>query len=183
MAQFPSTPPSSYPVSNNPPDPALIAVAQLTRRVSSGASNFYWVAALSVINTLMSVFSAGRYFVIGLAISLFVDGIFMGVAEALPEAQLFAKILDVVISIVIAGVFALFGYLASKGKRWAFIVGMAFYALDTLLMLVFQEWMGLIFHLFFLWGMFGGLQALNKLQKFLPQKEKVSDFPQNVGVS
>jgi hypothetical protein len=183
MTQLPSTPQFDTPVAAGQPDPTMLAIAQLARRVSSGASNFYWVAALSVINTLMSVFNAGRYFVIGLAISLLVDGIFVGVAEALPEAQLIVKLIDVVISVVIAGVFALFGYLAIKGKRWAFIVGMVLYAFDALLMLAFQEWIGLIFHLFFLWGMFGGLQALSKLQKFMPQKPVTSDFPQNIGVS
>jgi hypothetical protein len=48
-------------------------------------------------------------------------------------------------------------------------------------MLVFQDWLGLAFHAFFLWGLFNGLSALNQLQKYLPQK--VSDFPQNIGVS
>lgn len=181
MTQFNSTPPVTP--AQPQPDPTMVAIAQLARRVASGGSNFYWVAALSVVNTLMSVFNAGSYFVIGLAISLLVDGFFLGAADAFPDAQLIVKLIDVVISVVIAGVFALFGYMATKGKRWAFIVGMIFYALDALLMLVFQEWIGLIFHLFFLWGMFGGLQALNQLQKYMPQRQKASDFPQNISVS
>jgi hypothetical protein len=181
MTQFNQTPASSLPAQQ--PDQATLMIAQLARRVSSGASNFYWVGALSVINTILSVFSAGSYFVIGLAISLLADGIFLGLAEAFPDAQLITKLINVAISGVIAAVFALFGYFGSKGKRWAFIVGMIFYALDTLLMLALQEWMGLIFHLFFLWGIFSGLQALNKLQKLVPQKPKTTDFPQNIGVS
>lgn len=184
MTQFNSTPPVEPSTgAQSQPDPAMAAIVQLVRRVASGASNFYWVAALSVVNTLLSVFNAGSYFVIGLAISLFVDGIFLGVAESFPNAQLVVKLIGVLFSAVIAGVFALFGYLATKGKRWAFIVGMVFYAFDALLMLVFQEWIGLIFHLFFLWGMFGGLQALNQLQRLTPQKPRTSDFPQNIGVS
>jgi len=41
-------------------------------------------------------------------------------------------------------------------------------------MFVFQEWMGVLFHLFFLWGLFNGLRALNQLQKLLPQSIGVS---------
>jgi hypothetical protein len=181
MTQFNST--SASPYLPQQPDQQAQMIAQLMRRTTNGAKNFYVVAALSVVNTILSVFSAGRYFVIGLAISLFVDGIFIGLAEAFPDAQLIAKLLNVGFSVLIAAVFALFGYLASKGRRWAFIVGMVFYAVDALLMLIFQEWIGLLFHLLFLWGMFGGLQALTQLQKLLPQKQKVSDFPQNIGVS
>jgi hypothetical protein len=43
--------------------------------------------------------------------------------------------------------------------------------------------MGLLFHLFFLWGMFSGFRALNQLQKYAVQQTQTSDFPQNIGVS
>lgn len=157
--------------------------AQLARRASSGAASFYWVAGLSVINTLLSVFNTGRYFVVGLAASLLADGIFLGMAEMYPETQMVAKLLDIVVSVLIAGIFVFFGYMASRGRRWAFIAGMVLYGLDALLMLAFQEWVGLIFHLFFLWSMVSGLRALNQLLKFQPPKTQPSDFPQNISVS
>jgi hypothetical protein len=50
-------------------------------------------------------------------------------------------------------------------------------------MLALTEWKGFHFHLLFLWGLFSGFQALNKLQKILPKKPGPStDFPQNIGV-
>jgi hypothetical protein len=159
----------------------MIMIAQLIRRMASGGTNFYWIAALSVINSIVSVFGGGMYFVVGLAMTLLVDGFFLGAADALPDAKLVVQLIGLGISVVVSAFFALFGYFAVKGKRWAFITGIVLYGLDTLLMVVFQEWLGLLFHVFFLWGLVNGLRALNQLQKFLPQKR--SDFPQSIGVS
>ena len=184
MTQFNPAPSSETPAATYPlqqPNPQILMIAQLARRASSGATNFYWIAALSVINSIVSVFGGGMYFVVGLALSLLVDGFFLGMAEAFPEAKLIVQLIGLVISVVLSAFLAMFGYFAVKGKRWAFMIGIAFYALDTLLMLVFQEWMGVLFHLFFLWGLFNGLRALNQLQKLLPQKP--SEFPQSIGVS
>jgi len=161
---------------------AMAAVAELTRRMKSGASNFYWIAALSVVNSILSIAGTGTYFVIGLAVTLLVDGMAIGVAEMAPEAALIVKIIGLVVSIMVSAVVALFGFFAIKGNRWAFITGMVLYGLDGLLMLVFQDWIGILFHAFFLWGLFGGLRALGQLQHLMPQKRQ-SDFPQNIGMS
>jgi hypothetical protein len=159
-------------------------LANLNRRIKSGANNFYWIAGLSVINSFAFQFGGSIYFVVGLAGTMFVDGIFIGLAKALPDMALVVKIFGLVVSMLVAGVFALLGYFAGKGKRWAFITGMILYAVDALVMMVFQEWMGLIFHGIFLFGLFGGLQALNQLQKTSPPPSQITDsFPQNIGTS
>ena len=181
---------SSQPIQLPAQDPtgemyrAQAALADLVRRIKGGANNFYWIAALSVINSAMLQFGGGMYFVVGLAGTLFVDSIFVGLAEVMQESALVVKIIGLVVSAIVAGIFALFGVFANRGMKWAFIVGMIFYAIDTLLMLVFQEWMGLLFHIFFLFGLFGGLSALNKLQQLAPKKpSRPTDFPQNIGSS
>ena len=155
-------------------------VAEITQRMKRGANNFYWIAALSVINSILSMTGSGTYFVIGLAVTLIADGITIGLSESLPEAALIVKIVGLVVSVLIAGVFALFGFFAAQGKRWAFLVGMILYGIDGLLMLAFADWIGVLFHGFFLWGLFGGWRALGELQKMSTQKQ--TDFPQNIGV-
>lgn len=155
-------------------------VAEITQRIKRGASNFYWIAALSVINSILSMTGSGTYFVIGLAVTLIVDGVTVGISQSLPDASVIVKIIGLVLSILIAGVFALFGFFASQGKRWAFIAGMVLYAVDGLIMLAFADWIGVLFHGFFLWGLFGGWRALGELQKMSTQKQ--TDFPQNIGV-
>lgn len=158
------------------------AIAEFTRRMKSGANNFYWIAALSVINSIISMTGSSTYFVIGLAVTLIVDGITISISQSLPDASItiIVKIIGLMLSIMIAGLFALFGYFASQGKRWAFLAGMVLYAVDGLIMLYFADWIGVLFHGFFLWGLFGGLRALGQLQELSSQKQ--TGFPQNIGV-
>ena len=155
-------------------------VAEITQRMKRGANNFYWIAALSVINSILSMTGSGTYFVIGLAITLIADGLTIGLSQSLPDAALIVKIVGLVVSILIAGVFALFGFFAAQGKRWAFLVGMILYGIDGLLMLAFADWIGVLFHAYFLWGLFGGLRALGELQQKSSQKQMT--FPQDIGV-
>ena len=155
-------------------------VAEITQRMKRGANNFYWIAALSVINSILSMTGSGTYFVIGLAVTLIADGITIGLSQSLPEAALIVKIVGLVVSVLIAGVFALFGYFAAQGKRWAFLVGMVLYGLDGLIMLAFADWIGVLFHAYFLWGLFGGWRALGELEKKSSQRQMA--FPQDIGV-
>ena len=177
----PTPQPSQVPVSDRPleMDSLQALRAELTRRMKNGANNYYWIAALSVINSLIIEFGGSSYFVVGLASTLIVDTIFVEVAKS-AGGSLVVKLIGLAISIFIAGIFVLFGLFANRGKSWAFIVGMVLYVLDSLIMLAVQEWLGLIFHGFFLFGLFGGLRALNELKKLSPPKP--IDFPQNIGL-
>jgi hypothetical protein len=159
----------------------MMAVAALQRRARVGANNFYWIAALSVINSVISVFNGGMYFVVGLGATLFVDAVAAGLAAEMPEIATAGRALGLLLSLAISGVFALFGYMAGKGQRWAFLAGMAAYGLDAILMLVFEEWLGLLFHLYFMWGLFNGLRALDQLRKLAPPRP--TDFPQSIGTA
>jgi len=177
--------PASFPPSPSQNDPNLLnqamANAILQRRMKSGASNFYFIGVLSVINSLMAAFGGGVTFVVGLALTQFVDGIALGIGRASPDIAFPIKIVGLVLSILISGIMALFGFFAGKGQKWAFLTGMIIYGLDALIMLAFQDWLAFAFHLFFMWGLFTGWQALNKLQKNMPKP--ASDFPQDIGVS
>jgi hypothetical protein len=180
---FDSAPPplQTPPITSAPPTSQQLAIANLMRRAKSGASNFYWIAALSLINTVLVVAESQTRFVIGLAVTQFVDAFAYYAGQDTPEAKTILLVIAFVIDFVIIGLFALFGYLSTKGQRWAFITGIILYALDAVLMLIFQDWLGLAFHAFFLWGLFNGLNALNQLQKLL--HPKTSDFPQSIGVA
>jgi hypothetical protein len=154
--------------------------AGITRQMKRGANNFYWIAALSVINSLVLQFGGNSFFVVGMAATLFVDFIAIGLAKEFPDMALVLKVAGIAISLVASGIVALFGLFANRGKRWAFLVGMVLYAIDALIMLALREWMGLLFHGLFLYGLFTGLRALNELEKARPQK--AGDFPMNIGV-
>jgi hypothetical protein len=159
----------------------MMQTSELQRRLKNGASNFYWIAGLSVLNTLVFIFGGGITFVVGLGITQIVDGFAAAAAQYSPASAILFKGIGFIISLVISGVFVFFGVFAGKEKKWAFIIGMVLYGLDAILMLVFKEYLGFGFHLFFLWLLYTGLRALNQLQKSIPQTIHDSSFPKNIG--
>jgi len=144
---------------SQPPD----LVAQL----HTGANWFYWIAALSVVNSLVIAFGAEWNFVVGLGITQVIDIVAMLVAQDLdPTAAMVLTGIALAISVTIAGMFAGMGYLANRAHTWVFIIGMLIYAGDGLLFLLFQEWLSVGFHAFALFGLFSGLKAAQQLKTY-----------------
>jgi len=131
-------------------DPAALA------HVRSGGSWFYWVAGLSLINTI-SAFSGSTWrFIIGLGITQVFD-------EFGSHLQGGGKIVALLLDLIAAGVFVLVGVFATKAHKWAFIVGMVLFALDGLIFLLVQDWLGVGFHAFVLFCLFRGFSACRKV--------------------
>jgi len=173
---------SENPLANSQELQQMMVIANLQRRMKSGASNFYWIAGLSVVNSLVTIFGGEFYFVIGLGVTMLIDGLALGISEDLGGSPLVLG-LGFLFSLVFDAIFAVLGYFAAKGQRWAFLVGMVLYALDAVLMLVFKEWVGFAFHLFFLLGVWNGLQTLGKLNALRPKTVDNVAFPADIGNS
>ncbi len=144
---------------------ALQARANVERQHRSGADWFFWIAGLSLINSLMMWLGGGLNFLAGLAITQVMDGIVYSIAEELwltgnPAVTLVALGLDA----FVAGIFVFCGVFARKRYAWSFIIGMIFYALDALLALAFGSYLVFAFHLWALFGLFTGLRALKQLR-------------------
>ncbi|HJT28114.1 MAG TPA: hypothetical protein VJ784_11945 [Pyrinomonadaceae bacterium] len=124
--------------------------SELTQSYRSGVRWFFWIAGLTLVTSLIALFGGGIRFLLSLGLTQFIDAIAAVLAKDLGGAvQVVALILD----IVAAGVFALFGYLAGKRFLWAYILGMVVFLLDGLLSLAFQDVVGVLAHvvvLFFL---------------------------------
>ena len=125
-------------------------------RARGGASWFYWIAGLSVINSLIGLSGSTIHFVVGLGITEAFDvaGQMMGGG---------GRITAVVVSVLIAGLFGLFGYFASKMQQWAFLAGLVLYALDAALLVKFQDWLAVAFHAWGLFRMYSGFAAARNL--------------------
>ena len=104
----------------------------------NGAQWFYWVAALSLINCVVALTGAQWRFILGL-------GVTQVVQELSPGA---AGVTAGLVSLAVIGLFAFIGYQAVKGRGWAFITGMALYALDGAIFLLVHDWVGVGFHAF-----------------------------------
>jgi len=125
---------------------------QIKKQLKSGASWFYWIAGLSLINTVLILRGSDMNFIIGLGITLIAD--FLA-----KEIGSLGIVIALIFDIVVAAIFVVFGYFAGKGNGWAFIVGMVFYTLDALVFLLAQDWLPFGFHLFALFCIYGGYKA------------------------
>ena len=130
--------------------PQLAAMA----RVRIGARWFYWIAALSMINSAVVIFGGKFHFVVGLGVTSVVDVLAKQAGSA-------GTVLDLVINGMVAGAFVLLGTFASKPQKWAFFVGMGLYAADGLLLLMAGDLLSVGFHAYALYCIYRGLVAAN----------------------
>lgn len=136
----------------------------LTTRIKNGIGWFYWIAGLSLFNSVMFLLGISFGFVFGLAATLVVDVIMAGIAEGIgSDVGLVFRVVGFVIDLIIAGIFIGIGYLGIKRFRWVVVIGMFFYLVDALIYLLLGEWLSAAFHAWALWNMWQGLQAINKL--------------------
>ncbi|HPF99604.1 MAG TPA: hypothetical protein PLE77_06025 [Kiritimatiellia bacterium] len=140
--------------------------AKLKSRHMGGATWFYWIAALSLINSVVILMGSEWSFIIGLGVTQFVDGVAANVAQqAGAEAAPIIKATAFAVDFVIAAFFVVFGIFAVKRQAWAYIMGMVLYAMDALLFLLVGDMLSIAFHAFALACIFNGLLASLKMDK------------------
>ena len=156
-----------------PEEPKQIKLFKLEKQFKAGANWFYLVAGLSIVNSLIFLSGSELSFLIGLGATQLVDGFMFGMAEELGRWDVL-KYVAFGINVVIAGVYIAIGVFAIKGYKEAFIAGMIFYALDGLIFLLVKDFLSIGFHIFVLFCILGGLNALNKLEKMQRESQPVS---------
>jgi hypothetical protein len=125
-----------------------------------GANWFYYVAILAALNSIVAMFTGMFGFSLGFGISQYVDGwMLTNIGQGSPES---VRWVGVAINLLIAGLFAAFGYFSRRGSDIAFIVGMFLYIADAMLILMFKDGIGFAFHLLALFFMFKGLLGSRK---------------------
>ncbi len=157
--------------STNPADMAQLNIARKTlaleNKIKGGTSWFYWIAGLSILNTIIFFTGGSMSFTVGLGITQFIDGLVYYMRSDLSaNGQTVLQIIGFGLDILFAGGFALCGYLGRKRKRGVVIAGMVFYLLDGILCLVFGDWLSSIFHLIALAGLWSGQKAIKDLAAF-----------------
>ena len=162
-----------------PPSQAVLTeIIQLQHKVRGGVGWFFIVAGLSLINTLIFLFGGELNFVVGLGITQLIDGFATGFAQQ-ANSNMSTTIYGVGIGLdlVIFGFFVAVSYFARKRYQASFIVGLIVYALDALIMLAFSVWVGVIFHLLGLVGMWGGFQAARRLNQLEQSGYEIPEDP------
>ena len=136
---------------------ASAADSALEKQLKGGGSWFYWIAGLSLVNSVLALSGSGTRFILGLGITQLFDELAQGMGSGAGLA------VAVVLDLLAAAVFVFFGVFANKRHTWSFIVGMALYALDGLIYLIAQDWLGVGFHAFVLFCLFRGFKACRAL--------------------
>lgn len=117
-----------------------------------GANWFFWLAILSVINTLIVYRYQTPNTPIALAITQWLDGTSSGLNPTMSTRSM-------MINLLIAGVLAGFGVLARRGSDVAFVVGIFLYVIDAMLAIGLRDVFGFGVHLLGLFFLFKGLLA------------------------
>lgn len=136
---------------------------EVDNRVKSGAGWLFAIGILSMVNTALYAAGAEINFIVGLGITQIIEGFMLGFAEASGmDIGMSFMIITFLINMLIASSFILLGFFARKGESWAFIVSMVLYGLDALLFALFADWIGVGFHIFALYFIYGGFKALKE---------------------
>ena len=141
--------------------PTVATVEQKLRAeqvVKNGAGWFLAIAGLSILNSVLTMSGASFHFIFGLGTTEIVDAIGR-------QAGTTGSALSLVVNLFIAGVFLLFWNFARRGERWAFLVGMALYAVDGLILVPFKDFLGIAFHAYALFRIYNGMQGLPVLEE------------------
>lgn len=152
----PAAPVAVRPAAGGQARPLAAADPATEEQFRSGASWFYWIAGLSLINSIVALTGSRWGFFIGLGITQVFDMIGQGLGGG-------GKLVVFVLDLLTAAVFVLFGVFANRRKTWSFVLGMTLYALDGLMFLFVGDWLSLGFHGFVLWCLFRGFQACRAL--------------------
>lgn len=146
-------------VPSTSPSPALVEQKlRAEQLVKNGAGWFLAIAGLSIVNSVLTMSGTRFSFIFGLGITQIVDAIAR-------QSGATGSTLGLIVNLFIAGVFVLFWSFARKGERWAFLVGMALYATDGLILLPFKDYLSAAFHAYALFRIYGGMQGIPVLQQ------------------
>ncbi len=155
----PQTDPATESAAEQEDDPR----AQLEKRFRNGASWFFWVAGLSLINSAVALFGGEWGFIFGLGVTQVVDGIAAAVAEEAQDVATAARLAGFAVNLLIVGVVALMGWLAHRRKQSVFVGGLVLYLFDALLFLLAADFLSLAFHAWVFVAVGGGFLACRKL--------------------
>ena len=126
-------------VSEQPQAPIGAVKPSFLTRISTGPACFYWIAALTVLNSILVISGRSLRFAIGLGITAAID-------VKAKELGTTGLILDLLISGTVAAIFAVLGSLAGRKIRWAFLAGITLYGVEGLMCFAASDILGAALH-------------------------------------
>lgn len=147
--------------------PVLIdrkAIMAANPSIGSAAKWFWWIAALSLINTVLIHSGSDTSFLAGLGFTLVIDSFFQGY-----------PVIAIAVDTLAIGFFFVMGLMALRGHRWAFLLGGVLYAFDALIFIPLQAWLAVAFHGWALFSLWHGGMLLHRTIKAQQAESLVAD--------
>lgn len=151
---------------------AMQEAVALHNKHKSGSNWFFFIAGLSVVNSIIMMTGGELNFIVGLGVTQVLDGIARAIAAESPDIGPIVKAIVFTINLFVAAVFVTFGIFARKMKKWSFVTGMILYGLDGLIFLLVQDILSIGFHGFALYCMYNGMKASRQLQAMAESMDK-----------
>ncbi len=142
-----------------------VEVEALEKRIKGCGSWFYWIAALTFLNSVSAFFGSEWGFYLGVSALQALD-------YAVQAAPTVVRAIVVSVDLSVAAGIAFLGYLAMRRQAWPFLLGVILYGLDTLLnvfaLLVGGSVIGLALHGWALFSLFLGFKAVREWRQRAP---------------
>lgn len=126
--------------------------------VLHGADWFFWIAILSVINSLIVFYYQTPNTPLALGITRWLDGTTSGFNASMTTNGILTNFL-------VAVVLVIFGVLARRGNDFAFVLGIFLYVIDSFLVIGLRDFFGFGVHLIALFFLVKGLLASRHIRE------------------
>jgi len=146
---------------------------ELENRFKGGANWFFWIAALSLVNSVVLLSGSGWSFLVGLGVTQIIDSIAVALTRDAASKSL-AMVVAFALDLFVAGFFVLFGTFARRRHVSAFVLGMALYAADGVIFAWVGDWLSAGFHGLVLFWLYGGLKACRELTRLEREAAKTT---------
>ncbi|MEK6208487.1 MAG: hypothetical protein AABM32_12705 [Chloroflexota bacterium] len=133
---------------------------QLLQKRGTGGAWFYWIGGASILNSVLNAAGTEWGLALGLGVTYLIDGLAQGFSNTV-RTPIYAFVID----IAIAGGFLLLGRAARRGNLGWYAVGIALYALDGLLFVLVQDFLGIAVHAIAIYALISGWRAARSLKQ------------------
>ena len=142
----------------------------LEEQRNKGASWFYWIVGLTIINTIVVQSGIDFAFSLGATVTL----VSYGVAQALGTST--AHVMALGFDVLVIAFYAMCGVMGSRGATWAFILGLIAFTIDSLFALIGFQIIGILIHGYALFCIFNGMMACVNLNR-LKREKAITGMP------
>jgi hypothetical protein len=136
---------------------------QILANAKKASGWFAIIAFFSLVNSLLLLLQVKVTFVVGLGATQVIDALMLGAREQTSgPAVAVLMVMGLAINLMVLGAVVLIWRLSLRGSTRAYATGMALYLLDGGIFALVGDWVGVGFHVFFLFMLWGGFSFVRR---------------------